>query len=279
MSTIATVKLAARTFFSAEALIAFRRVRLDSAGDIVYADAREADLGTTENGCADNEYVSVRLRQHEGTNVMIASGAISVGDRVYGADDGKVTASMGGHCCGIALTSATADGDQIEVLRFAQRPIHKVLTAAGTAITNTTTETSLGFTETIKANELQVGDVIEIDLMGIATSTNSTDTLKWKLYLNAQAIADTGALDVANNDIISIKARITIRTIGASGTMVAELYTFVGTAGTAAVKPQLLGSTAIDTTVDQVIDAKATWSVASASNSCRLDSGCYRMAA
>src|SRR5690348_7460093 len=54
--------------------------------------------------------------------------------------------------------------------------------AAGTAVTNTTAET-VAAAATIPANSLQPGSLIKIKFQGIATSTNSTDTLTVKLYI------------------------------------------------------------------------------------------------
>lgn len=143
--------------------------------------------------------------------------------------------------------------------------------AASAAITNTTVETAFDKTYTIPAGALRAGDVLRVKAQGIATATNSTDTLNVKLYVGTQAICATGAVDVANNDIFRIDASITIRTAGASGTYIAEGTTALGASGTVTDKAFFLPSTAIDTTVANVITVKATWSVANAGNSVRLD--------
>lgn len=144
--------------------------------------------------------------------------------------------------------------------------------AASSAISNTTTETTFSNgTVTIPKNSVRAGTVIRFRGQGIATSTNSTDTLKVKGYIGSTALFDTGALDVANNDTFWFDGRITFRTVGASGTLVAEGTVTIGTAGTVTVKHFYLASTAVDTTEDMTLTFKATWSVASASNSCRLD--------
>lgn len=148
-------------------------------------------------------------------------------------------------------------------------------TAASTAVTNTTTETAFSEKYTLPKNILRAGSVIKIRFQGIATATNSTDTLAIKLYLgglSGTALLTLAARDVANNDIFSGEAVVVIRTIGASGTFVAT--------GTAPANPNAAGtavaqyrtaSTAIDTTVTNDISVSAQWSVADAGNSCRLD--------
>lgn len=144
--------------------------------------------------------------------------------------------------------------------------------AASTAVTNTVTETTFSNGSVVlPAGSLKVGDRIRVRAQGIATATHTTDTLQIKLYLGATAIADTGALDVADNAIFTIDVTITIRTIGASGTYVVNGAVAIGVAGTATMKEVFLGSTAIDTTVANTLADKATWSVADAGNSVRQD--------
>lgn len=148
-------------------------------------------------------------------------------------------------------------------------------TAASTAVSNLTAETAFDTKFTIPKNSLQPGQTIKVKFQGIATSTNSTDTLAIKLYIGGiagTALLTLAARDVANNDIFTGEVLIVFRTIGASGTFVAY--------GSAPASPNASGtaknqystaSTAIDTTAAQDIVVSATWSVASASNSCRLD--------
>lgn len=149
--------------------------------------------------------------------------------------------------------------------------------AASAAHTNTTTEALFDKTYTVPANTLKAGSVIKIRYQGIATSTNSTDTLLVKLYLGGltgTALLTGTATDVANDNIFAGEAMVVVRTIGASGTFVAVgTHTDVPAAAGTAVHDitEITASTAIDTTTTQVIGVGADWSVASASNSARLD--------
>ena len=150
-------------------------------------------------------------------------------------------------------------------------------TAASTAISNTNTETVFDTNYTVPANFLRAGSVLKVRYQGIATSTNSTDTLLIKLYIggtSGTAILVGTATDVANNNIFAGEATIIIRTIGAAGTLVAvgthtDVPAASGTASHAIT--EITASTAIDTTSTKLITASATWSVASSSNSCRMD--------
>lgn len=143
--------------------------------------------------------------------------------------------------------------------------------AASSAVSNTTSETNFDTTIVIPANTLKAGDVIRVRAQGIATATNSTDTLTAKLKLGSTAIAATAAQDVANNDIFWFDFDIVVRTVGASGTMVAGGVQGIGASGTATAKTTNLASTAVDTTAAITVQVSATWSVASTGDSCRLD--------
>lgn len=107
-----------KTFLAAEALEAFRRVKLSSGSgdDVEYADAGEAAIGVTQEKVSSGDPVVVRLLTPGKTFKMVASEALDEGATVYAADDGKVSDTSTGTACGTALEAATADGDVIEVL-------------------------------------------------------------------------------------------------------------------------------------------------------------------
>lgn len=148
-------------------------------------------------------------------------------------------------------------------------------TAASGAVSNTTSETLFDKYATIPANTLQAGDLIQIRYQGIATATNSTDTLALKLYiggLSGTALISASAVDVADNNVFLGEFEIAVRTVGAAGTIVGVgVYKTTAAIGTMTAKDAVLASTAIDTTVDQVIGVSATWSAQSSSDSARLD--------
>jgi hypothetical protein len=257
------------------ALLADFRVSLDANGNLQYAGANEAGLGTLPAGTtATDQWGTVELWNSDGTRFMIANAAIANNADVYAAAGGKVAPTgfikIGKNVGG----AATADGDQIEVIpdQGLGANFNSVAVAASTALTNTTAETVFSNgTVTFPANSLKAGDVIRVRAQAIATATNSTDTLNLKLYIGATLIAQTGALDVVNNDIGMFDVELVIRTAGATGTFVAEGFAYIGTPGTANFKPVFLGSTTIDTTAAQAITLSGTWSVANAGDSCRLD--------
>jgi hypothetical protein len=106
-----------KTFVAGAAIGQHLRVKLTS-GKLALAGASDTELGVTEIASfADGDHQSVRLRNSEGTLVGIAAGAIAVGAEVFAAASGKIDDS-GSVAVGTALTAATADGDQVEWLRY-----------------------------------------------------------------------------------------------------------------------------------------------------------------
>jgi hypothetical protein len=244
---------------------------------LTVAGANDVEAGVLTGATfAAGDNADLLLTTAAGTSLFVASGAIAIGALFYADAGGKVTATQNGIPIGIALTAASANNDIIEGLRLDLPNKNKLFTSvvASTAVTNTTTETLFDQSFTIPANMLAAGDRLKIKAQGSAPATNSTDTLTAKLYIGGLAgllIASTGALDVANNDAFFIDADLTIRTAGVSGTVVGTGWITIGTPGTATAKQFVLASSTLDTTASKVVGVSATWSVANAGDSCRLD--------
>tara|TARA_R110002167_G_scaffold16288_1_gene63999 strand:- start:60 stop:686 length:627 start_codon:yes stop_codon:yes gene_type:complete len=140
----------------------------------------------------------------------------------------------------------------------------KVLAAQGTH-TNNTTNGAASATVTIAANTLVAGNAIHIKSYGRVTDNNSTDTLTPKLLFGGVAVGTGAALDVANSDLVRLDAWITVRTIGGTGTYVADgLFETDAAGGTKLLWTK--ASTAIDTTGALVLAMDFDWSVAHAEN-------------
>lgn len=149
--------------------------------------------------------------------------------------------------------------------------------AASAALTASDTATNFDKAGTIPANFLRPGDVIRVRWQGIATATNSTDTLRSRLMLGTVAVVTQAAVDVANNDVFQGEATIIVRAIGASGAIVAAATSpVIGAAkqdGTSSItaRSEFLASTAVDTTAALTVAIEGKWSSTNAGNSCRLD--------
>lgn len=154
--------------------------------------------------------------------------------------------------------------------------LDSAMASAGTALTNSTAETVLG-SFAIGAGLINAGTIVRIRFQGIAPSTNSTDTLTIRLRfgtttLVGTALITTSAIDVANNNIFLGYFELTGRAAaGASSAIVGSgHYIDPGAAG-GNLKSAYLASTNFATNGVLLIEVTGQWSVASASNSCRLD--------
>jgi len=114
------VETPTRGFTAGAAIAQFLRVKL-SAGVLAVAGATDEDLGTLEEAAlAANDFVTVRLKNAQGTRKMVAAGAITQFANVYGASGGKVDDVSNENFQGIALTAASGDGSVIEVFQYAK---------------------------------------------------------------------------------------------------------------------------------------------------------------
>lgn len=140
-----------------------------------------------------------------------------------------------------------------------------------------TTETAFVRKLKIPARELGKGFIAKFGGAVIATSTNSTDTLTIKAYIGTGAdntgllVAASTAVDVANNDVGAFEGFAKCKLAGgaSTGILVGKSDTVLKTTASLmafdAVEAQL------DFAADMYLVVTATWSVSSASNSCRLD--------
>lgn len=205
------------------------------------------------------------------------SSVFAVGDPIYWDDtnnQAKADPSVGKYIGFAALAAVTGDARvhvKLDPGANFSRDLLYASVAASAAVSNTVAETAFDKSVSIPADTLRAGDVIRVRAQVVATATNATDTLDVQLRLGTTDIVATGAVDVANGDIGYIDFDVTIRTIGAGGTMVGAGVVALGVPGTVTAKPKFLASTAIDTTAAISVNVSATWSVANAGNSCRLD--------
>lgn len=162
---------------------------------------------------------------------------------------------------GVKLIDASAPGAGL---------LGGIVADAAAAATNVTTEqTHTNATQTIKANRLAAGTIVDIEGLLAITNQNGTNQVTLKLYFGATAILTTVAFDPATGDLIKFKARVKIRTAGASGTFVAMAESNRGAdAAVAGAAPVLDGtaSTTVDTTADTTVSVSTTWDNASANN-------------
>jgi hypothetical protein len=89
------------------------------AGTVALCGVADIPLGPIDNILAINEPGEVQLLGRQDTKLFIASEPIAAGDEIFAAASGKVqnrpVAAGTYYYIGVALTSAVADGDVIEV--------------------------------------------------------------------------------------------------------------------------------------------------------------------
>lgn len=97
-------------------MAAYTRVTMDSGGLLQVADADDPGVGVVNfRGAVETELTGFWLNNSP-TLCVIASGVVAVGDPVFAAAAGKVTATPGVVLVGTAVTAAAEDGDVIRVL-------------------------------------------------------------------------------------------------------------------------------------------------------------------
>lgn len=129
-------------------------------------------------------------------------------------------------------------------------------TAASTAITGATeTETVFDTNYTLPADSCAAGTVYRIRGQGIHTATTGAETHSILVKFGSVTLVTKATIDPANNEIFHFECLVVIRTIGASGTLVGSGTLGVGASGTGTTAINYLGSTAIDTTVANLIGA------------------------
>jgi hypothetical protein len=144
-----------------------------------------------------------------------------------------------------------------------------LITAPSSGITNTVTATTFSNgSYTFPANFFQAGDAVHIRGRAVVSAQNSTNTHDVKVLIGAgpTTLFDAGALALAATQYVNFDFWLTIRTIGSSGTMVADGNAENNAGGTVADTPISLASTSINTTLSQALIIQSTASAASTGN-------------
>lgn len=262
------------TILAGEDLPAYRRVR-QVGSSWMLADAGETHEAVTATYILSGARGAAWSANDSGLMPIECSAAITAGQTCFAGDDGKVLDVGPGLEQGLCVNGTSASGDVAQVVPgcspFPNGLVY-VNTAASAAVTNTTTATDFDKTHSIPANSLKAGDIVRVKFQGIATATNSTDTLAIDLKVGSVTLLSLAAVDVANSDVFQGEMDMVVRTVGDSGTVVGHgQAAVIGAAATATDRPRILASTTLDTTAANTVKVTATWSVANAGNSCRLD--------
>lgn len=147
---------------------------------------------------------------------------------------------------------------------------------ANKQVQNTVTETSLVGTgvgsATIKANSSGIGTTYRLSMCGYISNT-ATPFAQVKVKIGSITVFDTtstGMFGITSNQPFKVNAVFTVRTLGASGTVIGQGEFEYATSASTQYQIMFQANTAtstIDTTVDQTVDITFTWGTANASNS------------
>ena len=254
-----------------EVIEQYRLMRLNSSDAWVYADAGEMPHAVACERIASGLPLAGKLLDNKpGTIKCVASAAISLFDDVYTAADGKVSTVNTGVYVGQALDAASGDDSVIEVLPRLRRCPMVNVAASGVEGASSTTEDVFDKSFTVPASELKAGTIIRVRCSGIILDNNSTDTFTIRLKAGTETIVATAALDAADDDQWAILADIVIRTIGATGTLVAFSAHAFDAAGDA-LGVNNKASAVEDMTGGLAITATVQASVSHADNQARLE--------
>jgi hypothetical protein len=171
----------------------------------------------------------------------------------------------GGTLDAAAIATGTIDAARLTALRqFSQ-------TASVNVSSSTAEATILGAgagTLTIPANRLAVGSVIRISGQGFGQRASGNFTLRIKLGGSTILATATAGISWAANGVFFLDAQLTVRTIGATGTIIGQGQIRSGATANLEGSLDLLNTatSVIDTTGTLAVDVTAQWSTNAGTN-------------
>lgn len=212
-----------------------------------------------------------------------ATAATQVGEQVYAADDSgafTLTPNGGGVVGELIRYRSTNTGDVL-LYPYAARRAGQLARLLGSVIAdssdveNTDTETAFDQTVAFDGAMLKVGDVLELEAVAEVSDNNSTDTLTLRLKIsdgsNTITVAASLAVDVADSDVGHLRGRLTVRAVGASGSVAgAGEATLDAPAADVALAKTIVTPSTLDTTGSLTVSVTAKWSAAHADNEVNL---------
>lgn len=210
---------------------------------------------------------------------------ILIGTNISGAAGGVVDCLVIRSGAAVRNLTAAADSHSIQigeptqtVVRIGPYTIDRGLAAVGFTMTgsvtvaNTAAETSIVGTvagsTSIPANRLVAGSTIRIRARGTIASTG-TPTIRFRLKIGANTFCDTlaTALPVlAGTHGWTLDADVTVRSAGAGGGALGNMFTFVSVAAQPDLDTTNTATTPIDTTNANAVDLTIQWGTANPAN-------------
>jgi hypothetical protein len=241
----------------AAALPRFRLLRQNTAGNWALCGAGEVPeainpLDLNNAALATDGFVAAgELLRSGATAMLVAAVAITAGQAVYAAANGKITNLVTGLKVGIARESSTADLDEIEIELQPNLSIWLgKIVGPSTNIAATVAETAYDRNVVVGAGTCRIGTVGRARAKVDVSATTGTETLQLRLKVtdgtNTVTLADTGAIDVANSDVGNIDVEFEMRT---ATQVVANGFTVLGPVTTATARGTGAALSTLDPTV------------------------------
>lgn len=242
----------------------------------------------TVAGADANLYLGDGVTSASPDNYII-NGTGGSGTNIAGAHldlaGGKGTGTAEAGLVSLRYPLKVASGTTLQALSSGRFPVVASLfsvTSLGTAVANTTTETSLftgasvpaGATRTIEAGMTAAGTVYRLRIEG-TIGTTGTPTLQVRIKIGATTVGDSTAFATPNNSNGSfvIDTYVFVYTVGGAGSVRCELVGMISPALTGAVTiTDFRGNnlSGVDFTASNTVDVTVQWGTASASNTIQL---------
>jgi hypothetical protein len=226
-----------------------------------------------QKGAKGSIFTEIQHYLGDGTDVAYASG--DVVNLLHALPGDVFLARVPANCPAILMDDqlmSNGDGSFISCGPLSPGILYRSV-AASTGVTNTVnTEQDFSLTYSIPANSLRIGDRITVRGHAVVSASAGADLLTAKVYIGSQLIATLTGIDAVTSDTVMFETVLTVRTIGAAGTFVAETNFIIGATGTATMKHSALAETALNTTTAKILKASGTWNALTATCTVALQS-------
>jgi hypothetical protein len=195
------------SLIAGEALEVFRRVKINSSGQVVYAGVGEEAHGVTQAAAESGYSATIKLINGTGTFRIACSAAVVRGALLYGTASGKVDDAGTGAPQYIALEAGSGDGANIQCARVdgaANEFVGQVTVSAGQAAAGGGNG-QVDFVHNWGANPA-------FTMPQVRSSAGAPENT-WAVTFpdtNTIRITGAGAGNIAANDVVSVIARRTI---------------------------------------------------------------------
>lgn len=161
--------------------------------------------------------------------------------------------------------------DRFHITNVAERQVidrSSCVETSTTTVTNTVVETTI-YTCPLPANIMKVGNHIHIEANGIISNATAADDITIRLYVGTDLIsAYAPAIGNVTNENWSVEVEVTVRTVGAAGTIASHGHVEINGSGVIANELDT-----IDTTAANDITVTVEWNNAKAGNTISLYQG------